>query len=321
MATSCRASCRHALRSTGRPAWLNSEPLDPAELRGQVVLVDFWTWTCINWLRTEPYVRAWSQAYKDDGLIVIGVHTPEFSSSTTSTACGARRRSGGSTTRSRSTTTTRSGAPSTTTTGRRSTSSTRTASSATSTSAKGGYEQSERVLQRLLGVERELVAVRGATGVEAEADWDHLRHARDVSRLRAGASFVSPTAHARPSRLYGAPDALRPTTGPSSASGRSGARRSCSAEAGGSIAYRFQARDAHLVLSAGAREPIPFRVLLDGEAPGRVTRRRRRRGRERHARGAAACTSSCATRGRSASRRWRSPSSRPVPRPTSFTFG
>ena len=63
----------------GATGWLNSEPLGPAELRGHVVLVNFWTLTCINWLRTEPYVRAWSQAYRDDGLIVIGVHTPEFS--------------------------------------------------------------------------------------------------------------------------------------------------------------------------------------------------------------------------------------------------
>ncbi|MFZ0046716.1 MAG: hypothetical protein WAL16_12820, partial [Streptosporangiaceae bacterium] len=63
----------------GAAEWLNSGPLSPAGLRGQVVLVDFWTLTCINWLRTEPYVRAWSRAYRDDGLVVIGVHTPEFS--------------------------------------------------------------------------------------------------------------------------------------------------------------------------------------------------------------------------------------------------
>ena len=60
-------------------AWLNIEALGPAELLGHVVLVNFWTWTCINWLRQEPYVRAWSQAYRGDGLVVIGVHTPEFS--------------------------------------------------------------------------------------------------------------------------------------------------------------------------------------------------------------------------------------------------
>jgi thiol-disulfide isomerase/thioredoxin len=63
----------------GAAEWLNSEPLGPAELRGRVVLVNFWTWTCINWLRQEPYMRGWSQAYRDDGLVVIGVHTPEFS--------------------------------------------------------------------------------------------------------------------------------------------------------------------------------------------------------------------------------------------------
>ena len=63
----------------GATEWLNSDPLSPAELRDHVVLVNFWTLTCINWLRQEPHVRAWSQAYRDDGLIVIGAHTPEFS--------------------------------------------------------------------------------------------------------------------------------------------------------------------------------------------------------------------------------------------------
>src|SRR2546423_14401777 len=62
--------------ATGR---LNSEPLGSAELQGRVVLFNFWTLTCINWLRQEPYVRAWARAYRDDGLVVIGVHTPEFS--------------------------------------------------------------------------------------------------------------------------------------------------------------------------------------------------------------------------------------------------
>ena len=59
-------------------AWLNSPPLTPAGLRGNVVLIDFWTYTCINWLRTLPYVRAWADKYKDQGLVVIGVHAPEF---------------------------------------------------------------------------------------------------------------------------------------------------------------------------------------------------------------------------------------------------
>ena len=61
-------------------AWLNSPPLTPAGLRGKVVLIDFWTYTCINWLRSLPYVRAWAEKYKDHGLVVIGVHSPEFAS-------------------------------------------------------------------------------------------------------------------------------------------------------------------------------------------------------------------------------------------------
>src|SRR5215468_2364503 len=78
----------------GATEWLNSGPLGPAELRGHVVLVNFWTLTCINWLRQEPYVRAWSKAYREDGLVVIGVHTPEFSfehdAETVRTAVAAR---------------------------------------------------------------------------------------------------------------------------------------------------------------------------------------------------------------------------------------
>ena len=62
----------------GATTWLNSPPLTPAGLRGKVVLVQFWTYTCINWLRTVPYIRAWAEKYKDQGLVVIGVSTPEF---------------------------------------------------------------------------------------------------------------------------------------------------------------------------------------------------------------------------------------------------
>jgi thiol-disulfide isomerase/thioredoxin len=63
---------------SGATAWLNSQPLMAEGLRGKVVLVDFWTYTCINWQRTQPYVRYWAEKYKDQGLVVIGVHTPEF---------------------------------------------------------------------------------------------------------------------------------------------------------------------------------------------------------------------------------------------------
>src|SRR3954453_13549936 len=158
----------------GATGWVKSDPLGPAELRGRVVLVNFWTLTCINWLRQEPYVRAWWQAYRDDGLIVVGIHTPEFMFE--HDIGGVRR--------------------------------------ATEEGAidypvavdndyavwsafdnhywpalyfadadgvirnqyfgEGRYEESERVIQRLLGVEREPVSVEGL-GVEAEADWKQLR--------------------------------------------------------------------------------------------------------------------------------------------------
>src|SRR4029450_9496399 len=68
----------HAPGFDGAAGWLNSEPLTSEDLRGKVLLADFWTYTCINWLRTLGYVRAWFERYRDHGLVVIGVHTPEF---------------------------------------------------------------------------------------------------------------------------------------------------------------------------------------------------------------------------------------------------
>ena len=63
---------------SGATGWLNSPPLTVAALRGKVVLVNFWTYTCINWLRQLPYLRAWHEKYSSQGLVIIGVHTPEF---------------------------------------------------------------------------------------------------------------------------------------------------------------------------------------------------------------------------------------------------
>jgi thiol-disulfide isomerase/thioredoxin len=248
--------------------WVGVEPLDAAELRGHVVLVDFWTLTCINWLRTEPYVRAWSEAYRDDGLIVIGVHTPEFSFEHD---IGLVRR-------------------------------------ATEERAidypvaldndyeiwsafdnhywpalyfvdadgvirdhhfgEGRYEQSERVIQGLLGVDRELVSVEGH-GVEAEADWDHLRTPETYLGYGRGERFASPggAAFDEP-RGYGLPERLRLNEWALAGEWTIGPERAALEAAGGSIAYRFHARDAHLVLAPGDRAPIPFRVLLDGEPPG-----------------------------------------------------
>jgi thiol-disulfide isomerase/thioredoxin len=252
----------------GATKWLNSEPLGPAELRGRVILVNFWTLTCINWLRQEPYVRAWSRAYRDDGLIVIGVHSPEFSFEHDIERVRL----------------------------------------ATMERAidypvavdndfevwsafanhfwpalyfvdadgvicddhfgEGRYERSELVIQRLLGVERELVGGEGL-GVEAEADWANLRTAETYLGYGRGHGFASPDRAARDQhRVYEIPGRLPSNHWGLAGEWTIGRENVVAEEAGGSIAFRFGARDAHLVLSSGAREPIPFRVLLDGEAPG-----------------------------------------------------
>jgi hypothetical protein len=119
---------------------------------------------------------------------------------------------------------------------------------------EGRYEQSERVIQRLLGVERELVSVEGV-GVEAEADWDHLRTPETyLGNVR--------------SERFGSPDRLPLNHWALAGEWTIGLENVVLDQAGGSITYRFHARDAHLVLSRETGEPIPFRVLLDGEAPG-----------------------------------------------------
>jgi thiol-disulfide isomerase/thioredoxin len=199
----------HMPQLDGATEWLNSEPLDPAGLRGHVVLVNFWTLTCINWLRQEPYVRAWSQAYRDDGLVVIGVHTPEFSFEH---ELDLVRRA----TKERDIDypvavdneykiwsafdnhywpalyfVDREGVI------------------RDQHFGEGRYEESERVIQRLLGVERELVSVEGL-GVEAEADWDHLRTPETYLGYGRGERFASPDGAApNEARAYELPERLR----------------------------------------------------------------------------------------------------------------
>jgi len=246
----------------GATAWLNSEPLDPAGLRGKVVLVDFWTLTCINWLRTEPYVRAWSQAYRDDGLVVIGVHTPEFSFEHDVDLVREATRERGI------------DYPVAVDNDYGVWSAfdnhywpalyfvDREGIIRDSHFGEGRYEQSERLLQRLLGIDRELVSVEGQ-GVEAEADWDHLQTPETYLGYQRSEHFDSPAGppYELPERLHVNHWALAGdwTIEPEYV---------VLDRAGGSIAFRFQARDAHLVLSSEGREPIPFRVHLDGEAPG-----------------------------------------------------
>src|SRR4051795_6715315 len=213
----------------GATEWLNTEPLGPAELRGRVVVVNFWTLTCINWLRQEPYVRAWSQAYRDDGLLVVGAHTPEFSFEHDIEgvrqavkereidypvavdsdyeiwnafanqywpalyfldADGAIR---------------------------------------DEHFGEGRYEQSERVIEQLLGVERELVSVEGV-GVEAAADWDHLRTPETYLGSGRGEG-----------RTAGPPERLSLNQWALDGEWTSGSEGIVLGEAGGSIAFRLHA--------------------------------------------------------------------------------
>src|SRR3954454_21918280 len=158
---------------SGATGWRNSEPLGPAGLQGHVVVINFWTLTCINWLRQEPYVRAWSQAYRDDGLIVIGVHTPEFAFETEIDRVRAATKQRGI------------DYPVALNNNYEIWSAfdnhywpalyfaDRDGAIRDHHFGEGRYEQSERVIQQLLGVERELVSVE-SFGIEAEADWDHL---------------------------------------------------------------------------------------------------------------------------------------------------
>ena len=252
----------------GATEWINSGPLGAEDLDGHVVLVNFWTLTCINWLRQEPYVRAWSKAYRDDGLVVIGVHTPEFSfeHDIREVRRAVEERDidypvavdneyavwdafanhywpalyfVGADGRIRDT-----------------------------HFGEGRYEESELLIQRLLGVEREVVAPVGV-GIEAEADWVDLRTPETYLGYGRGQGFTSPGGPAYDERrTYEIPARVPSNHWALSAEWTIGVECAVLHERGGALAFRFHARDAHLVLSPGAGEPIPFRVLLDGEAPG-----------------------------------------------------
>jgi thiol-disulfide isomerase/thioredoxin len=259
----------------GATGWLNSPPLTEADLRGKVVLTDFWTYTCINWLRTLGYVRAWAQKYEDQGLILVGVHTPEFPFE-------------------------------------KDPDNVREAAKDMSVEypiavdsdyavwdafanrywpavyladaqgrirhhqfGEGGYEECERIIQQLLGeagrdgVSDDLVSVADQ-GLEAQADWTNLQSPETYLGYQQGQSFSSPGgADLDKPRTYVVPDPLQLNSWGLSGDWTVESGASVLNRADGRIAFRFHARDVHLVLRP--RTPgtlVPFRVLVDGARPG-----------------------------------------------------
>ena len=259
----------------GATGWLNSPPLPAADLRGHVVLVNFWTYTCINWLRTLAYLRAWAHKYRDHGLVVIGVHTPEFDfehdpdnvrRAATDLAVGypvaidsdyaiwntfdnhywpalyfvdaqgqIRHHRFG----------------------------------------EGDYEMSEMILQQLLseagsgGTDQKLTSV-DARGVEAAADWDSLQSPENYLGYERTDNFVSPNgAILDTSYAYAAPIRLRLNHWALSGDWTVKRQAIVLNQANGRILYRFHARDLHLVMGPAAPgTPVRFQVRIDGQPPG-----------------------------------------------------
>jgi len=262
-------------RFSGANAWLNSPPVGPVQLRGKVVLVDFWTYTCVNWLRTLPYVRAWADKYKDQGLVVIGVHTPEFefekNLENVRTAVKEMRvtypvavDSGYAVWR------------------------------AFSNNAwpavylidakgrvrfrhfgEGEYERMEQTIQQLLSeagndaVARDLVAVQGK-GVEAAADWASLRSGENYLGSERTQNFASPSGTGLGERrVYRVPERLALNYWALAGDWTQKSGFVANNKPNGRIVYRFHARDVNLVMGPATRgTQVRFRVLVEGKAPG-----------------------------------------------------
>jgi thiol-disulfide isomerase/thioredoxin len=255
--------------------WLNSQPLTPSALRGKVVLIDFWTYTCINWLRTAPYVRAWAEKYRDQGLVVIGVHAPEFAfeKNIDNVRWAVKEM--------------RINYPV-------AVDNDHTIWRAFKNNywpalyfmdaegrvrhhhfGEGSYEQSEKIIQELLaeagaaGIAREPVAV-DARGIEAAADWSSLKSAENYlgyERTQNFASSGGPILN-KPG-TYELPGSLRPDEWALAGDWTMRSEAALLNKSKGRIAYRFHARDLHLVMGLSVPgTPVRFRVLIDGEPPG-----------------------------------------------------
>ena len=259
----------------GATGWLNSPPLTAPGLRGKVVLIDVWTYTCINWLRTLPYVRAWAEKYKNQGLVVIGVHSPEFEFEKNVDNV------------------------------RRAAKDMRVDYPIALDSdfaiwralknqywpalyivdaqgrirhhhfGEGEYDRLERVIQQLLaeagagGISHDLVSV-DARGAEVAADWGNLKSPENYVGYERTENFASPggAVLAKP-RVYAATAQLKLNHWALSGDWTMQKQATVLNKANGRIAYRFHARDLHLVMGPAAPgTSVRFRVLIDGQPPG-----------------------------------------------------
>jgi len=259
----------------GATGWLNSPPLTTAGLRGKVVLIDFWTFTCINWLRAEPYVRAWAEKYRNQGLVVIGVHTPEFAFEHDVDNV------------------------------RRAVKDMRIDYPVAIDNdyaiwdafkneywpalyfvdaqgrirhhqfGEGDYDQSERVIQQLLaeagatGVGRDLVSA-DARGAEVAADWDNLKSRENYVGFGRTEGFASPGG-AVMDKPHAYAVLVRLKLNGWALSGDWTVEKPLVAlnKPSGRIVYRFHALDLHLVMGPAAPgASVRFRILIDGQPPG-----------------------------------------------------
>jgi cytochrome c biogenesis protein CcdA/thiol-disulfide isomerase/thioredoxin len=261
---------------SGAVSWMNSPALTPEGLRGKVVLVDFWTYSCINCLRTLPFVKAWYEKYKDHGLVVIGVHAPEFAFEKDPANVARAIRELGITypvaldndyaiwrgfnnqywpahyfidatgaIRSHH-------------------------------FGEGNYQESEQTIRQLLieagytNLPPAGMTVAKGTGAEAPADEAHVLSPETYIGYRRAQSFASPEPVVRDHlQVYSAPNDMGinqwALAGPWTIEGQ----KAVLEKAPGKIVYRFFARDLHLVLGPGTgAAPVRFRVQLDGAAPG-----------------------------------------------------
>lgn len=259
----------------GAVQWLNSPPLSAEQLRGKVVLIDFWTYSCINCLRALPYVEAWAQKYRDQGLVVIGVHAPEF----------AFERDIGNVTRAA-----------------RQLGVTYPIAIDNDYAiwkafgnqywpahyfidaqgriryhhfGEGEYDQSERVIQQLLreagasNVDAALADVR-AQGIQASADSAEVRSPETYLGYHRAEGFASPDKFVADTPVtYAAPSDLALNHWALDGAWRIGAEHSTLAQGQGRLTYRFHARDLHLVLGPGTDgKPVRFKITIDGKPPG-----------------------------------------------------